>query len=103
MAKQTIKFEKEFPELDNLIKTVGRGMEKGILEFDYLFGQIGIAIVKEIEKEIESLKELQKELEKDYGKIYSDYIKFLKKKSKELRRKLKKNGFLRKVNQRLIE
>ena len=96
-------FEKEFPELGDLIKILERGMEKRIFEFRYLFGRIGIAVVKEIEIEIESLKRIQKDLEKDYGKIYSDYIRFLKTKSKELRRKLKKNGFLRKVNQRLVE
>lgn len=98
-----MKFEKEFPELDELIKIIEKGLEARILEFWYLFGQIGIAVVKEIEKDIEDLKSLQEELEKDYGKVYSGFISFLKRKSKKLRRILKRKGFLRKVGQALKE
>jgi len=88
--------------LSKLIKLIKKGVSSEIIEEASFWAEIGYSLIRLMEKEIESLKNLQVELKKigiEDWKVYKGVISDLKEKVKRLRRILKKEGWLRSVDQ----
>jgi len=87
--------------VSTLVKLIEKGVSSKILEEAYFWSEIGKKVIKVMEDDIESLKKTQTDLRK-MGitvDVYKDVILDLKEKVKRLRRALKKEGWLRSINQ----